>query len=39
MNDSLKFEIEEIVNNIILDLDNIPEFDTFDIEIEVEIED
>ena len=39
MNDYLKYEIEEIIDNIFVDLDNIPEFDTFVIEIEVEIED
>lgn len=39
MNNHLKFEIQEIIDNIISNVRDIPEFSDFDIEIELEIED
>lgn len=39
MNDYLKNEIKEIVDNLISNVQDIPEFSDFDIEIELEIED
>lgn len=37
MNDYLKNEIKEIVDNLISNVQDIPEFSDFDIEIELEI--
>jgi|APSaa5957512493_1039668.scaffolds.fasta_scaffold221559_2 hypothetical protein len=39
MNNDLKFEVKEIVENLISHVGDIPEFSDYDIEVEVEIED